>query len=257
MRPVIVVPTLPKIASRKLSCSCVINWLPSTKLNRYLRASLRIVSKLSVAKFWNSSTYNVKSLRSSSGIFARAIAAAWNFITKIIPRSFEFKSPIFPFDKFASKILRLFIISAKLNPLFFCPIIFRIASLEINGPNFDTTQLITSPASLDRCDAGNSFVQKSSTCWSVTYFSLLFINASSISNFGISINVPPPGSLISSNAQFRNICSRRGPTIPVCPGSYSPYSIPIASCTKKSFWSGWSNSNIFNPIGLSMSLGLK
>ena len=133
----------------------------------------------------------------------------------------------------------------------------RIASLEINGPNFATTQDTTSPASLDRCDAGNSFVQKSITCGSVTYFSLLFTNSGSMRHFGISINVPPAGSDINNNAQLRKMCSKRGPTIPVCPGSYNPYSILIASCTKKSFWSGVSNSNIFKPIGFVMSAGLK
>ena len=175
----------------------------------------------------------------------------------MIPSSREFSSPILPFDRLTSRIFLLSMISRILKPLFVCPMIFRIASLEMNGPNFETTHEITSPASFDFCDCGNSFVQKSSTCGSVTYLSLLLTNSGSIKHFGISINVPPAGSDISSSAQLRKICSNLGPTMPVCPGSYSPYSILIASCTKKSFWSGVSNSNILSPIGCSISAGLK
>ena len=178
-------------------------------------------------------------------------------MTKMIPSSFELRSPILPLERLTSKILLLFIISGKLNPLLVWPIILRIASLLMNGPNLEITQLIKSPASLERCEAGNSLVQKSSTCRSVTYLSLALRNCSSTSSFGTSTNVPPAGSAISSNAQLRKMCSRRGPTIPVWPGSYKPYSMLIASCTKKSFWSGWSNSNILRPIGLLISPGSK
>ena len=146
---------------------------------------------------------------------ARAIAATWNFITKIIPISFELSSPIFPLDKLTSKILLLSIMSRILNPLFVCPIILRIMVFERNGPNLLTTQLVTSPDSFDFCDAGYSFVQKSSTLRSVTCFSFDFMKSSSTSSFGISINVPPCGSAINNRAQFRKICSIRGPTIPV------------------------------------------
>ena len=154
---------------------------------------------------------------------------------KIIPSSLALSSPSLPFDRLTNKIFLLSIISRMLNPDFVWPMILRIESLEINGPNFETTHDITSPASFDRCEAGNSFVQKSITCGSVTYFSLLFTNSGSMRHFGTSINVPPAGSAINSSAQLRKICSSRGPTIPVCPGSYSPYSMLIASCTRKSF----------------------
>ena len=110
-RPAINVPTLPRIPSLILSESCVMNWLATIKLRRNFLASDKIDSKLSVEKFWNSSTNRQKSLRSSSGVSTRLIAAVWNFITKIIPSSFEFNSPILPFDRFTSKIFLLSIMS--------------------------------------------------------------------------------------------------------------------------------------------------
>ena len=80
-----------------------------------------------------------------------------------------------PFERFTSKIFLLSMISRKLKPPLVWPMTLRMESLLMNGPNFDTTHDITSPASLDRCDAGNSLVQKSSTLWSFTYFSLDFM----------------------------------------------------------------------------------
>ena len=66
---------------------------------------------------------------------------------------------------------------------------------------------------------------------------------------GISINVPPAGSLINNSAALRNICCARGPKIPWFPGSYRLVSILMPSWIIKSFWSGFENSNIFIPTG--------
>ena len=68
---------------------------------------------------------------------------------------------------------------------------------------------------------------------------------------GISMKVPPSGSLINNNAALRNMCCARGPKIPWLPGSYKEVSILIPSCTIKSFWSSFWNSNIFIPTGFS------
>ena len=62
----VIVPQLPKIASLIFSFNCVINWFATIRLRRYFLASDRIDSKLSVAKFWNSSTNRQKSFLCSS-----------------------------------------------------------------------------------------------------------------------------------------------------------------------------------------------
>ena len=216
-----VVPTLPNTASRISSVNWVVNWLATIKLRWYFLASDMIVAKESVAKFWNSSTYRQKSCRSASGISARLMAAAWNFITKIIPNSFEFNSPVRPLDKLTNRIFLLSIMSLRLNELFCWPMILRIISLDKNAPNLLTTQLVTSPASFDFCEFGHSLVQKSNTLRSVTYCNLAFINSESISSFGISTKVPPLGSAINSKALLVNIRSNLGPIIPCFCGSYS------------------------------------
>ena len=117
-RPQIIVPTLPRSASLILSVSWVINWLATIRFRRYLRASDRIDSKLSVAKFWNSSTYRQKSWRSLSGISWRLIAACWNFMTKIMPKRLALMSPRRPLDRFTRKIFLLSMISRILKPDF-------------------------------------------------------------------------------------------------------------------------------------------
>ena len=50
------VPALPNTASRSVSGSWEMCWFAATRLKRHLRLSERIEAKLSVAKFWNSST---------------------------------------------------------------------------------------------------------------------------------------------------------------------------------------------------------
>ncbi len=55
-RKLIVVPTLPKTASRTESVIWAVYWFATVKLRPYLRASERMTAKESVAKFWNSST---------------------------------------------------------------------------------------------------------------------------------------------------------------------------------------------------------
>ena len=57
MRKEMVVPTLPKTASRTFSVIWAVYWFATVKFRPYFRASERIVAKESVAKFWNSSTY--------------------------------------------------------------------------------------------------------------------------------------------------------------------------------------------------------
>lgn len=56
VRNEIVVPTLPKTASRTLSVIWATYWLATVRFRPYLRASERMTAKESVAKFWNSST---------------------------------------------------------------------------------------------------------------------------------------------------------------------------------------------------------
>ena len=129
------------------------------RFKRNLRASDRIDSNDSVEKFWNSSTKRQKSLRSFSGIFTRLMAAVWNFITKIIPRSFELSSPSLPFERFTSKIFWSSITWRISNEDLVWPKMLRIIVLEMNGDHFDENQVTTSPASLDFCEAGNSLVQ--------------------------------------------------------------------------------------------------
>ena len=218
IRPTILFGTFPKIAPLIESFNCVVNWFAKIKFNRYFRASERIDSKESVAKFWNSSTNRQKSLRWSSGMSARPIAAAWNFITKTIPRSFAAASPNLPLERLTSKILLPSITSLILNALFFWPIMLFIRPLS-KGAHFETTQETSSPASFDFWEAGHSLVQKSIARWFRRYLIFDLANSGSTKTFGISINVPPSGSLINSNAAFRTIFSIRGPTTPVFPGS--------------------------------------
>jgi hypothetical protein len=56
MRKLIMVPTLPKTASRTTSGIWETYWLATVRLRPYLRASDRMTANESVAKFWNSST---------------------------------------------------------------------------------------------------------------------------------------------------------------------------------------------------------
>ena len=56
-RKEMVVPTLPKTASRTDSVIWAIYWFATVRFRPYLRASDRITENESVAKFWNSSTY--------------------------------------------------------------------------------------------------------------------------------------------------------------------------------------------------------
>ena len=55
-RKEIVVPTLPKTASRTESVIWAVYWLATVRLRPYFRASERMTAKDSGAKFWNSST---------------------------------------------------------------------------------------------------------------------------------------------------------------------------------------------------------
>jgi hypothetical protein len=52
-----IVPTLPNTASRTGFAHLEMYWLATVKFRAYLRASLKMTAKESVAKFWNSSTY--------------------------------------------------------------------------------------------------------------------------------------------------------------------------------------------------------
>ena len=155
---------LPRMASRIWSVSWVINWLARIRLKRYLRASDRMVAKLSVAKFWNSSTYKLKSWRSDSGMSARPMAAALNFITKIIPRSCELSSPTLPFERLTSKIFLLSMISRRSKPLLVWPMMLRIMSFAKKAPNLDANQPSISPLALSVVWAISLFQKSSVVC---------------------------------------------------------------------------------------------
>ncbi|MNH08287.1 hypothetical protein D3C79_676990 [compost metagenome] len=135
-------------------------------------------------------------------------------MTKIIPSSCEFSSPVRPFERFTSKIFLLSIISRRLKPLFVWPIILRIISFERKAPNLLTNQPSTSDLFASLVCAISLF-QKSSTVRSVMYFIFSSVNDWSLNTCGTSINVEPFGSLMIVRAALRNQCSYRGPIIPV------------------------------------------
>ena len=254
--PTILLGTLPKIAPLIESFNWVVNWFAKIKFRRYFRASDKIDSKESVAKFWNSSTNRQKSFRWSSGISARLIAAAWNFITKTIPNSLAACSPIIPLDKLTKRIFWLSITSLMLKAEFFWPIILFISPLS-KGAHLDTTQEVISPASLDFWEAGHSLVQKSIALWFLRYFILEIAKSGSTNTLGMSMKVPPLGSLINNIAALRTILSILGPTMPWLFGSYNDLSMELVSEITKSISSFVLASKILNPSGLSISLGLK
>jgi hypothetical protein len=142
----IIVQALPKTASLIDGLShfcqdfhqiCAINWCAIIKARWYFLASDKISQNVSVAKFWNSSTYMKKSFLSDSGISALDMAAIFIFDTNIKPKSCAFKAQILPFDKFTKRIFLLSIISLILKADFGCQIIFLIVVFVIKGPNLE------------------------------------------------------------------------------------------------------------------------
>ena len=109
-------------------------WFVIVRFSLNLRASERILAKLSVAKFWNSSTYRKKSSLSSSGISTLCIAAACNRVIIIPPSNDAFSSPIFPCARFINSIFLLSMISLRSIVDFTCPTMFRMTDDEMNLP---------------------------------------------------------------------------------------------------------------------------
>ncbi len=140
-------------------------------------------------------------------MLALLIAAAWNFITNIIPRSLELSSPVRPLLKLTKSIFLLSITSLKSKELSIWPMMLRIIAFDKKAPNLLTNQLTTSPNSLERWDWGISFCQNSKTFGSVTYLSFCLTYWGSLNSLGISIKLPPSGPAMTVKAAFLNKCS--------------------------------------------------
>ncbi len=97
-------------------------------------------------KLWNSSRYAAKSIRSSSGIEARRIAASCTAVMRSEPIRLEAASPSRPFDKFAMMTRCSSIASAIFKVLVACPRMLRTAGAASNAPTLFCTGENTSAA---------------------------------------------------------------------------------------------------------------
>gem|GEM_PF-1097634 len=153
--------------------NCHVYWWAIIIPRRYLRASDRIDSMLSVMKFWNSSIYRKKSvLWLLSSISCLLIAAICILDTRISQSRLAFTSQRTHFDRLIRRILPFCIISNTSKELLTCQIILRIIVLVVNPQNLAAQNGIISHFSLSHILANVWFHQD----FTIGFFTVLILS---------------------------------------------------------------------------------
>jgi len=164
----------------------LINWWATESDNQYFLASESISQKVSVAKFWNSSTYKKNGVLSFFDIHCLHIAAWKIFVTKIAHKNHIISACSFHFGSFTKSIFCSFIIWAKSSLFSWLENIFFNISTDRSCHTLFSIGIM---ASVLNCwlHPANSLVQKFLTtssliCSIISYLKSLSVRALIISN---------------------------------------------------------------------------
>ena len=208
---------LPCSASRRLGVSCPMCWWATASANPNLRPSASI--SLS-SDSWNRCASSTTTWKGLSSAHRPGIASAI-FVNHIIPSICAWSRPI----RGADRSMRTMPLAA-MTPLRSrasapVPKAARITGERTSRSNLEAVHAITSPYSLERLAISSVRIPRASPgSMSLRLSETRLSRPSSVSSAGMSVmGRSDPNKWCSTDASWRKIRSKRGPTIPVLFGS--------------------------------------